>query len=305
MSGRFHAGEQAAQQRFGLHERMAEIGAAVIRTAMPDQHRRFFAQLPFVVLGGCDDGEQPWATMLAGPPGFVASPTPTRLVVTAERDRDDPVLGRVRSGVALGLLGIEPSTRRRNRANGVATDVGAAAFAIDVRESFGNCPKYIQARAAAFDPTRARGPVVRLSRLDDAARATITAADTFFLATAHPEVGVDVSHRGGRPGFVAVRDDTLVVPDFTGNFFFNSLGNLLVHPHAGLVFFEVATGELLHVATDAEIVWDGPEVAAYPGAQRLLRLTVRAVIRRAAALALAWGPVEPASQLAATGPWPP
>jgi len=74
-------------------------------------------------------------------------------------------------------------------------------------------------------------------------------------------------------------------------------------PRAGLLFIDFASGDLLHLAVNAEIVWDGPEVAAFEGAQRLLRMQVTAALRRPAALPLRWGEAELSPHLAATGRW--
>lgn len=290
MSERFHEGERAVQSLVGVRARMAEIGARVIRDAMPDQHRAFFSILPWLVVGRADANGQPWASAIAGPTGFVDAPTPTRLTIDGIRDAEDPVVGgALRAGDAVAVLGLEAHTRRRNRANGVVAALDREGIAIDVRESFGNCPKYIHPRKATYFASLARrGVAERSTTLDDDARALVRGADTFFLASIHPQVGVDVSHRGGEPGFVRIDGDTLVVPDYSGNFFFNTLGNLVVHPRAGLLFIDYARGDLLHVAADVEIVWEGPEVDAVPGAQRLLRFAVREVVRRRSTLALRW-----------------
>ncbi|NTX31123.1 pyridoxamine 5'-phosphate oxidase, partial [Burkholderia pyrrocinia] len=61
----FHAGELAVQQRAGVTEAAGAAGRRGIRRFMPDQHRAFFAQLPFFVLGGVDAHGQPWATLRA------------------------------------------------------------------------------------------------------------------------------------------------------------------------------------------------------------------------------------------------
>ncbi len=84
---------------------------------------------------------------------------------------------------------------------------------------------------------------IHLARLDTSAAHLIRNADTFFVASyVNGEDGhrrVDVSHRGGRSGFVRLdADDVLTVPDFAGNLFFNTLGNFLVNPKAGLVFVD-------------------------------------------------------------------
>ena len=113
-----------------------------------------------------------------------------------------------------------------------------------------------------------------------------------------------MSHRGGKPGFVRIDDDsTLTVPDFTGNNFFNTLGNLLLNPRAGLLFADYANGDLLHIAVDTQTIEDGPEVAAFAGARRLLRLRVRETLLVPAAQSLTWSKAEISPHLAATGHW--
>jgi predicted pyridoxine 5'-phosphate oxidase superfamily flavin-nucleotide-binding protein len=309
----FHAGEVALQESAGARSWLAEAGPRVIRDHMPEQHREFFAQLPFLVAGTVDAQGQPWASILAGPPGFVASPDPRQLVVRAQPFSHDPLAQTLRAGSPIGLLGIEPHTRRRNRLNGHVTRRDDDGFAVQVDQSFGNCPKYIQARKPEFVARPGTAPIAgRLDTLDEAARALIARADTFFIATAHPlaarsdssAFGVDVSHRGGKPGFVRVdRDCSLTVPDFMGNFFFNTLGNLALNPRCGLLFIDFENGDLLYLAARGEIMAQGPELATFAGAQRLLRLQVVSALRVRAVLPLRWGAAELSPVLAGTGSW--
>ena len=312
----FHAGEKAVQERLGVAEKIATVGSHVIRDHMPDQHREFFAQLPFVITGTVDPAGQPWASLLTGPPGFIASPDPHHLVVTAVPPDVDPLDDRLTPGAALGLLGIEPHTRRRNRMNGIIESAGERDINVRVSQSFGNCPKYIQARKPEWVDHRksTAAEMHRSDRLDEHARRLIRAADTFFIASAHPLAtdrrggpaqGIDVSHRGGKPGFVRVDgEEVLTVPDFIGNFLFNTLGNLTLNPRAGLLFLDFDSGERLHVAVTASIIWDGPEVQSFEGAQRLLRFGVREVQRITGAPSLRWGAAECSPFLDATGYWP-
>lgn len=297
ISAPFHAGERAVQARIGSRDRMAEIGPRVIRDAMPEQHSLFFAQLPFVVLGSVDAALQPWASALAAPPGFAHAPDAWHLRIDALPDTFDPLSRNLRYGASVGLLGIEPHTRRRNRMNGVVEALDASGFEITVQQSFGNCPRYISPREAVFAPASAAGAEAPVEGFDAAARAMVSRADTFFIATAHPQAigsgaashGVDVSHRGGPPGFVRVADDGLLtVPDFAGNRFFNTFGNLMLNPRAGLLFIDHRNGDLLHLSVTATFVWDGPAVAAIEGAERLLHLCVERAVRRPGALPLRW-----------------
>lgn len=287
----FHDGEKALQQETGAFGTLSVAGPRVIRSFMPEQHRSFFAQLPWLVLGSLDGQGWPQARALAGPPGFMQSPDPQQLVVQAGAAGLAP-------GDPVGLLGIEPHTRRRNRMNGVVTAVSAQGFAVQVTQSFGNCPKYIQAREATWAGPQAAGAVQESAALDAADRRLIANADTCYIATTHPAArqggaashGVDVSHRGGRPGFVRLADDgSLELPDYNGNHFFNTLGNIALDPRCGLLFIDYEAGDLLQLAVTAELVLDGPRVTAHPGALRLLVMHVQAVRRSAAALPLHWG----------------
>lgn len=304
MSPAFHAGERAVQARVGVEGRMEQLGPRVIRDFMPEQHRAFFEQLPFLIAGTVDADGQPWASVLAQPSGFIRSPDPLHLQVAARPLHGDPLEHTLTDGAAIGLLGIEPHTRRRNRMNGVVRDVSASGFTVDLSQSFGNCPKYIQAREPLYmqEGAPVATPVLHEGKnLDDAARRMIAVADTLFVATSYAgdsaeagrAGGVDVSHRGGRPGFVRVSEDgVLTMPDYAGNFFFNTLGNIAVHPRAGLLLIDFENGDLLYLAVAAEIVWDSPELAAFEGAQRLLRFRLLSMKRVQASLPLRWGKAE-------------
>jgi predicted pyridoxine 5'-phosphate oxidase superfamily flavin-nucleotide-binding protein len=274
----FHPGELEAQRRAG-----GGPPGWNIRDAMPEQHRVFFAKLPFVVVATRDDDGAPLATVLAGKPGFVASPDMYTLEVHGRAGGGADIARHLHDDAPFGLLGIELATRRRNRANGVvgraatATD-GTLELALDVRQSFGNCPQYIHPRPVAALPVPAQA-AQHFVGLDAAARATLATADTFFVATAardhEDDGGVDVSHRGGPAGFVAVEGSVLTIPDYRGNRYFNTLGNLVDDPRAALLFVDFATGALLHLSGDTEIVWRGPEIARFPHAERLWRVHVR------------------------------
>lgn len=293
----WHDGELALQRNAGVAGRMADVGRRVIRDHMPDQHRSFFAQLPFVVLGSVDAKGDVWATLRANEPGFMQSPDPKRLAVSLARDPGDPAEAGFNDNDAIGVLGIELHTRRRNRMNGTVRRLDESGFTIAVHQSYGNCPQYIQLRQFGFTrPANQFQPAETVAYLDTlTARAheMIAGADTFFVASyvdlAEGGRQVDVSHRGGKPGFVNISDGgVLSVPDFAGNLFFNTLGNFSVNPRAGLVFVDFATGDLLQITGVPEVVLDGPEIAAFQGAERFWRLTPTRIVYRPAGLPLHW-----------------
>lgn len=308
----FHAGEQAVQARLGVQARMLDVGRRVIRPYMPDQHRAFFAQLPFVLVGSVDARGRPWASVLVGEPGFMRSPDPTHLEIAARPVPGDPLLQGLAPGAPLGLLGIELHTRRRNRMNGRVESVAEDGLVVAVEQTVGNCPQYIQGRETAWardaHDNAPRGSVA-LERLDDAALALVRAADTLFVATRAPADGAhagsaDVSHRGGRSGFVRVENDrTLLVPDFTGNFLFMTFGNLALDPRAGVLFIDFATGDLLTLTGRAEVVWEGDELRAFEGAERAWRFHIEAGWRLSDALPLRWRFRDWSPNTLITGSW--
>jgi uncharacterized protein len=298
----FHADELAAQELAG-----GGSGGGGIRGFMPDQHRSFFELLPYVFAGLSDAGGWPLATMLTGAPGFAHSPDPVTLRIDALPDGNDLAAAAFAPGRDIGVLGIDFSTRRRNRANGEIAGTDTGGFTVSVRQSFGNCPQYIQGRVAHTERP-APAEAEPLAGLDGEARAMVARADTFFVASrSRPESGAaggpDISHRGGRPGFVSVEGDLLTIPDFRGNRYFNTLGNLLGEPRAGLLFIDFERGDLLQLQGVTEVDWSCEAGRMIDGAERSWRFhTVRGWRRRAAS-PVRWSFVDYSPFTQRTGVW--
>lgn len=300
----FHIGEQHVQTRVGVREVIEPWAGRVIRRFMPDQHREFYARLPFVVAAARDAAGRPWATLLVGPPGFVQSPDDRGLLLQTRALQGDALESSLTAGAELGLLGIELETRRRNRVNGTITETGAAGLRFEVGQAFGNCPQYITERKwrqVEVDPADA--VVSRQNRLDGDMQAWIRSADTVFIASGYrgdadpgEAFGMDASHRGGMPGFVKVLGDRrLVIPDYAGNNHFNTIGNLVMDPRVGVLFVDFERGSLLQITGNATIDWDSGEVAKHPGAQRLIFIDLDTIVRLDDVLPLRWS--EPAGSI--------
>jgi len=276
----FHGDELVAQTLAGEGPK-----AARMRPFMPDQHREFFAGLPYLFIATADPTGWPVASVLSGQPGFVQSPDPMTLHIDGVHDAEGVAAGR-----EIGLLGLDLTNRRRNRANGRLTEVDEDGLTVRISQSFGNCAQYIQTRRPTA-MARAAAPVESFDGLDEAARALVAASDTFFVASrSRPEVGsdggLDMSHRGGRPGFVDIQGDTLVIPDFRGNRFFNTLGNLLGDPRAGLLSIDFTSGDLLQLKGRVEIDWT-PGSVRPDDTERLWRAKIERGWRRRGAFPFA------------------
>ncbi len=294
----FHEDELKAQALAGQR-----AGRAAIRPFMPDQHRDFFATLPCLFTATSDAHGWPIASVLTGQAGFVQSPDPATLSIGARPAIDDPATPAFMAGAGIGLIGIDFTNRRRNRANGRIVVVDDR-LSVRITESFGNCPQYIQTRTPS-PRSAAPARVEYLDGLDAASRNLIVSADTFFVASrSRGDItggGLDMSHRGGRPGFVQVQGDTLIVPDFRGNRFFNTLGNLLGDPRAGVLFLDFDNGDILQLQGTVSIDWQGN--GGPDGAERLWRLRVDRAWRRRDAFPFTWRFGEYAPTTLATGIW--
>ena len=292
----WHAGEQALQLRANVLERMDMVGRKVIRDHLIEQHQGFYPMLPFMVLGAVDGQGDVWASLRAGEPGFVHIEDARHLRMEVQDEPADPAQAGLAEGAAIGLLGIDLLTRRRNRLNGRLQRVDQEGLLVAVEQSYGNCPKYIHQRQFAFarDPADpSTGAVQWLGELDDEARSLISHAATFFVATYVdlPQSGrqVDVSHRGGKPGFVRINaDGSLTVPDFMGNQFFNTLGNMQLNPRAGLLFIDFETGDMLQMSGEARVDLDSADIQGFTGAERLWHFIPRRIVRRRDASPLRW-----------------
>lgn len=288
----WHSGEIEMQEAVGVADRMAIAGPRVIRSFMPDQHRDFYEQLPFIVAGSVDGDGNAWATLLAGGKGFIESPDPVTLKLNHQLDTNDPASTGLEVDGDIGILGIELHSRRRNRMNGHISQSRKDGFYINVEHSFGNCPQYIQLRNFQMVQDHQPAEPVWSNKLSDDARALIENADTFFVASyVDEEEGrqVDVSHRGGKTGFVHIGDDgVLTIPDFAGNLHYNTLGNFLKNPKAGLIFCDFETGDVLQMTGSVAVILESPEISAFQGAERLWTFTPEKLVVRKAGLPIRW-----------------
>jgi predicted pyridoxine 5'-phosphate oxidase superfamily flavin-nucleotide-binding protein len=279
----FHNGEQKIQQRIGVRDKMERFGRKVIHEHMPEQYREFYAQLPFIFLGYTDIEGWPWASILFNKPGFISSEHNKHLLINTRPVSGDPLTESLITGNRLGLLGIELETRRRNRLSTHITHTSEKGIELTIDQAFGNCPQYIQHRELHIIDLSSMVPTVceDLTQFDHQAIELISNSDTFFVASyvaneGHAaSEGADVSHRGGKPGFIRVDDtQTLTIPDYLGNFHFNTLGNFLENAKAGLLFIDFSQGHLLTLTGTVEILWDSPETQFFTGAERLWRFRI-------------------------------
>ncbi|MGW4352937.1 pyridoxamine 5'-phosphate oxidase family protein [Nocardia sp. NPDC004582] len=291
----YHPGELAVQQRLGQTDIAQRVGR-MIRPDIPAAAALFLAEQPMIVLAAADDAGRMWASQLAGSPGFVHASGERAIEIEATPVAGDPLAVSLRGTRHVGMIALQPQTRRRMRVNGVIAPT-ATGLRIDTEQVYSNCPKYISRRGVEEWVAGATPRARRGVELDAAQRQLIARADAFFVASADADGHADASHRGGNPGFLQVLSPTrLRWPDYRGNSMFMTLGNIAAAPRCGLLVPDWRTGATLQLTGTAEIVWD--EAAFTPGAQCAIDFTVTEVVEISGATPLRWtdpelSPVNP------------
>jgi hypothetical protein len=260
----YHEGEIDIQNRTGERERAARNGG-VIKDEILEGALGFIERQPFMVVASESPDKKLWASMVFGKAGFVRATTKSEVRLNLRQTLlmgGDQVLQNLKKCRRIGGLFIELETRRRLKVNGEVIFLNQDELGVLVKESFPLCPKYIQRRklkplqTAGADENQTTTPTTG-KILSSAEIDLIGKCDTMFASTSHPERGLDVSHRGGAPGFVKVANESqLRVPDYAGNSMFNSFGNLQFDDRAGVILVDFATSASLQIFGRAKVLLD-------------------------------------------------
>lgn len=286
----YHSGELAVQRRMGQEAIATRVGR-MIRTEVPEAAAAFLAEQPMIVIAAADDGGRVWTSLIAGPPGFVHTDDPRTILLDALPTPGDPVREALRSRQQIGMIAIEPQTRRRMRVNGSAEPAGTG-LRIHTDQVYSNCPKYISRRGIAEVRPEMEPPDARRGELlTDRQQELIATADAFFIGSADAAGNTDASHRGGNPGFLQVLSPRrLRWPDYRGNSMFMTLGNIAANPRCGLLVVDWSSGSTLQLTGTAEINWDEADSGA--GSQCAVDFTIDEVVELTHVSPLRWSSAE-------------
>jgi predicted pyridoxine 5'-phosphate oxidase superfamily flavin-nucleotide-binding protein len=290
MASAYHSGELSVQARAGVREMADRIGRS-IRPIIPPAAQEFLRSQPMVIVGSVDASGRVWASLLTGDPGFIQPVDERTVQINSRPAAGDPLSDNLTANEQVGLVVIEFATRRRLRVNGRAEVGSDGTIYIHAQQVYANCPKYIQARGweKRGAETGLTPQIQRQRGLTEAQQQWIREADTFFVASHHPDGGADASHRGGYPGFVHVLNaNRLIWPDYSGNSMFQTLGNIVANPQAGLLFVDFDSSRTLQLTGRAQIIWDRGRTAEFAGAERLVEFDLEEAIEIAGASPLKW-----------------
>ncbi|WP_435625704.1 pyridoxamine 5'-phosphate oxidase family protein [Flagellimonas sp.] len=255
----FHEGELAVQRKLGREKEASRLKRMIAPVIFPGMVP--FIELQTVIfVGSTDVSGQPWSSVLYGDLGFLKVLDRTELLINPEKiksPKSDVFFRNIEVNPEIGFLFIQHESRTRFRVNGHVTKENGI-LKVQVVESYGNCPKYIQAGKLILDNAHnadsslvSEGTVLGPAELD-----LISRSNTFYVSSRNKDGRMDTSHRGGNDGFVSITTDgTLMIPDYPGNNLFNTLGNIHQYPKTGLLFMDHETGTVLQLVGEAEILY--------------------------------------------------
>ena len=313
-----HEGELLVQKRRNTPNQLTESVPSFISKDMPQQHADFFTELPYLPLAILDEQARPWASLLVTksndtPSVGIQVTAQGQMDVVAETNPFDPfarALTQTRASSTDGRqlfagVGIDFTNRRRNKLAGTIEsasrdEAGTVQLTLNSDQHLGNCPKYITVRSLEHDARTAElvtdsGDMLLTSPLLEAGKDLINRASTLFLATKHTpensdnidnETDMGLNHRGGAPGFVRLYEEThngktttyLILPDHSGNRFYQSLGNIETNKQVGLVFPDFISGDILYITGNAENLYNAEADALMPRVSLLTRIQVTGAV---------------------------
>src|SRR5208282_2932909 len=285
---KFHNGEIAVQTRAGVRQTAADVGES-IHDRIPAGAADFLRPRRMVVVASIDKRGRVWASVVCGAPGFIELIDDRTVRIASLPAHGDPLIDNLAREGHVALFIPDFTAPRRLRLNGRG-HIKDGAIEVHAEEVYGNCRRYIQERifvgdrafSQPLEPASARS-----AALSEEQRGQISKAHTFFIATDHRDAGADVSHKGGKPGFVRVVDASrLAFPDYNGNSMFNTLGNITANPNAGLLFIDFDSGRTLQLTGRAAIDWDPRRAQSLAGAERVVDLEIAEVVDNAAGFPL-------------------
>lgn len=254
----FSQGELYVQQLAGEDKIAQKRIPMAINNQLNDFSAEYLEYQLLFNITSIDQDNRVWISMLSGKPNLIkvidfSTISIDKTLITSPSD--DVFYKNIRHNKNVGLLFLDWETRKRYRLNGRIKEEKDNLI-INIQETYGICHKYIQRRS--FKYTNPNTPSIPSSlkgiEIMDIHKLLIENANTFFLGTCGLNKKVDASHKGGKPGFVKfINNNTIKIPDYSGNSMFNSLGNIHENPSSGLIFIDYKENKILQLTGRGEI----------------------------------------------------
>jgi hypothetical protein len=151
--------------------------------------------------------------------------------------------------ILAGGLAISLAQLRRARVNGMLVQ-DPLGWTLEAHEAFTNCRKYVAPSIAVDDAPRYGPSDADVLPIDDGWLARVVGtAETSFLASISPDGQPDVSHRGGRPGFLRFDPAAarLEWDEYVGDGMLKSAGNVRATGSVTLLVLDIASGDAAEI----------------------------------------------------------
>jgi uncharacterized protein len=254
MNSVYHDGERYIQEQMGVRDKSDSL-SSMIYHEMPVVAAQFLESLNFAVVTFSTSNQELFSSVLFDINSFITILHTKEIVINLEKSSfiPDNILGE--KNLNIGLLGLEFENRMRIRVNGKGKIEDNKLFLV-IDEVYSNCPKYINDRKIVGKVDFFNDSILdKYTTLVNECKKIIENSDTFFIATNHENKGSDISHKGGKKGFLKIISPTqLEFDDFPGNNMYNTLGNIYTNPNISILIVDFASNDILHINGHAKII---------------------------------------------------
>ncbi|TLD32360.1 oxidoreductase-like protein [Venturia nashicola] len=272
--------------------------------ALTPQAAYMLQSAPLLAIGTLDSELRPWVALWGGESGFakplgggivgvradidIAYDPVAEAFIPKSKRKDGEVVRSEGEGKIFAGLTIDLMTRKRVKIAGkmIAGAVGGVGekgigeiqAAVKIEQSLGNCPKYLNRKD--IRPAPAHPELLSTSlKLTSEGIALLAKADLFFISSSQENKDMDANHRGGPPGFVRVVSNSedgaeIIYPEYSGNRLYQTLGNLMVTPRAGIVIPDFETGDVLYLTGDTEVLVGEKAEAMLPRSNLAVKIKI-------------------------------
>lgn len=266
----FHEGEICIQEKADERD-LAIQNSQMINDVIPKAVWEYIENQSLAYLGSIDSDEFPWACQIVCKGAIRVIENGKKVLLSKDKiwhEDNEQFLQNINNNPKIGLLLFDSEKRRRYRINGRISQHNEY-YEITVLEANPNCPQYIQRRKLISihkDLAKDIPSKIKFHTFTEQIEKILRSIDTFIVSSCNPNGEVDISHRGGKAGFILVKDNrTLRIPDYSGNGLFNTLGNFKINPKAGLFIQDYDTGILLHLIGTVTINFNDDDVEVNTG----------------------------------------
>lgn len=250
----FHEGEYHIQEIRGVRSDSDSL-SSMIKKNLPIIAIDFLKNLNFSVISFSTNQKNIFSSLVYDINSFIEIKNDNEIVISLNKRTYIPKNFFKENLINIGFIGLDFKRAMRIRINGKGKIKDNKLF-ITIDEVYSNCPKHIYRRILQGEiKASKRSEITEYKEINKEFKNIISNANTFFLASSHKEKGLDISHKGGKRGFVTVLSSTKVeFEDVIGNNLFNSLGNIYTNPYISMIFINFEENRTYHIKGIAKII---------------------------------------------------